>query len=49
MKVHENLSARSLSVSVQVKKKLFQLAVKITEYKGVAQTGKMTKKIKIYT
>ena len=49
MKVHENLSARSLSVSVQVKKKLFQLAVKITECKGVAQISKMTKKIEIYT
>ena len=49
MKVHENLQARSSSISVQVKKKLFPLAVKTTEYRGVAQTSKMTKKIEIYT
>ena len=49
MKVHENLSARSLSLSVQVKKKLFLLAVKTTEYKGVAQTFKMKKYDEVYT
>ena len=49
MKVRENLSARSSSINVQVKKKLFPLAVKTTEYRGVAQTGKMTKKIEICT